>query len=156
MASFEPFVSSDPFNMETFNTKLGGAFGKVDADVKSALLTPVLLYSGQIGTTEVSFTTPIPENAKFISVSTNHILNIFNGIFPIVDVDKEKLGILQTLGSTTYGPDPNILLMYFYNIALTKTGIKLFDCIAFQYNKNNYALSGYTQPKSALVKVYAF
>lgn len=29
MASFEPFISSDPFNMETFNTKLGGAFGKV-------------------------------------------------------------------------------------------------------------------------------
>lgn len=24
MASFEPFVSSDPFNMETFNSKLGG------------------------------------------------------------------------------------------------------------------------------------
>nr|DAZ41674.1 MAG TPA: hypothetical protein [Caudoviricetes sp.] len=23
MASFEPFVSSDPFNMETFNSKLG-------------------------------------------------------------------------------------------------------------------------------------
>lgn len=154
MASFEPFVSSDPFNMETFNTKLGGAFGKVDADVKSALLTPVLLYSGQIGEIEVSFTTSIPENAKFISVSTNNILNIFNGIFPIVD--KEKLGILQILGSATYGPDPNILLMYFYNIALTKTGIRLFDCTAFQYNKNNYALSGYTQPKSALVKVYAF
>lgn len=153
MASFEPFVSSDPFNMETFNTKLGGAFGKVDADVKSALLTPVLLYSGQIGTTEVSFTTPIPENAKFISVSTNHILNIFSGIFPIVD--KEKLGILQTLGSATYGPDPNILLMYFYNIVLTKTGIRLSDCTSFQYNKNNHALSGYTQPKSALVRVYA-
>ena len=38
MASFEPFVSSDPFSMSTFNTKLGGAFGKVDADV-SALQT---------------------------------------------------------------------------------------------------------------------
>ena len=29
MASFEPFVSSDPFSMSTFNSKLGGAFGKV-------------------------------------------------------------------------------------------------------------------------------
>lgn len=38
MASFEPFVSSDPFSMSTFNSKLGGAFGKVDADV-SALQT---------------------------------------------------------------------------------------------------------------------
>ena len=35
MASFEPFVSSDPFSMSTFNSKLGGAFGKVDADVKT-------------------------------------------------------------------------------------------------------------------------
>lgn len=24
MASFEPFVSSDPFSMSTFNSKLGG------------------------------------------------------------------------------------------------------------------------------------
>lgn len=29
MASFEPFVSSDPFNMETFNTKLGGHLKKL-------------------------------------------------------------------------------------------------------------------------------
>ena len=36
MASFEPFVSSDPFSMSTFNSKLGGAFGKVDADVSNA------------------------------------------------------------------------------------------------------------------------
>ena len=35
MTSFEPFVSSDPFSMSTFNTKLGGAFGKVDADVSA-------------------------------------------------------------------------------------------------------------------------
>ena len=35
MASFEPFVSSDPFSMSTFNSKLGGAFGKVDADEKT-------------------------------------------------------------------------------------------------------------------------
>lgn len=35
MASFEPFVSSDPFSMSTFNSKLGGAFEKVDADVKT-------------------------------------------------------------------------------------------------------------------------
>lgn len=40
MASFEPFVNSDPFSMSTFNTKLEGAFGKVDADV-SALQTAV-------------------------------------------------------------------------------------------------------------------
>lgn len=37
MASFEPFVSSDPFSMSTFNTKLGGAFGKVDENVNEAL-----------------------------------------------------------------------------------------------------------------------
>lgn len=36
MASFEPFVSSDPFSMSTFNTKLGGAFGKVDKNVSDA------------------------------------------------------------------------------------------------------------------------
>ena len=29
MASFEPFVSSDPFSMSTFNTKLGGHLGKL-------------------------------------------------------------------------------------------------------------------------------
>ena len=39
MASFEPFVSSDPFSMSTFNTKLGGAFGKVDADVSTTATT---------------------------------------------------------------------------------------------------------------------
>lgn len=44
MASFEPFVSSDPFNMETFNTKLGGAFGKVDAATESAKLTFTTIY----------------------------------------------------------------------------------------------------------------
>lgn len=39
MASFEPFVSSDPFSMSTFNSKLGGAFGKVDADVSATTTT---------------------------------------------------------------------------------------------------------------------
>lgn len=29
MASFEPFVSSDPFSMSTFNSKLGGHLGKL-------------------------------------------------------------------------------------------------------------------------------
>lgn len=29
MASFEPFVSSDPFSMSTFNTKLGGHLEKL-------------------------------------------------------------------------------------------------------------------------------
>lgn len=33
MASFEPFVSSDPFSMSTFNSKLGGAFDAVDKNV---------------------------------------------------------------------------------------------------------------------------
>lgn len=33
MASFTPFVSSDPFSMSTFNTKLGGAFDSVDKNV---------------------------------------------------------------------------------------------------------------------------
>lgn len=28
MASFEPFVSSDPFSMSTFNSKLGGGIWK--------------------------------------------------------------------------------------------------------------------------------
>lgn len=36
MASFEPFVSSDPFSMSTFNSKLGGAFGKVDEAIGAA------------------------------------------------------------------------------------------------------------------------
>lgn len=29
MASFEPFVSSDPFSMSTFNSKLGGHLEKL-------------------------------------------------------------------------------------------------------------------------------
>lgn len=36
MASFEPFVSSDAFSMSTFNSKLGGAFGRVDEAIASA------------------------------------------------------------------------------------------------------------------------
>ncbi len=36
MVSFEPFVSSDSFSMSTFNSKLGGAFGKVDEAIAAA------------------------------------------------------------------------------------------------------------------------
>lgn len=155
MASFEPFVSSDPFNMETFNSKLGGAFEKVDKNVKSALLTPVLLYSGEIGTTEVSFTTPIPENAKFIMISTNNILNNFSGILPIID-ESNNIGFVNCIGGATSGSDPNIWIKYFYLFIVTRTGIKISDSIAIQMNKNSLALSGYSIPMSALVKVYAF
>lgn len=37
MVSFEPFVSSDPFTMNTFNTKLGGAFDAVESVANNAL-----------------------------------------------------------------------------------------------------------------------
>lgn len=49
MASFEPFVSSDPFSMSTFNSKLGGAFGKVDVALE-AMTDPLglLKYAGKI------------------------------------------------------------------------------------------------------------
>ncbi len=44
MASFTPFVGTDQFSMSTFNSKLGGAFGKVDADVNA--LQTALAHSG--------------------------------------------------------------------------------------------------------------
>lgn len=62
MASFEPFVSSDPFSMSTFNSKLGGAFGKVDEGLASASKI-TLVFNGSLsdGTQVI-----IPENTKYL------------------------------------------------------------------------------------------
>ena len=79
MASFEPFVGTDPFDMKTFNSKIGGAFNKVDGDVANATTTAsqaidktlkrtVLLLNKNLSTTPVNFTEQMPENTKFVTV----------------------------------------------------------------------------------------
>ena len=76
MASFEPFVSSDPFSMSTFNSELGGAFGKVDADVSAT--TIIANNALQIAESAQSAATELASKIHFIklgewSLSTDSI-----------------------------------------------------------------------------------
>lgn len=91
MSSFEPFVGSDPFTMDTFNTKLGNSFDKVDASVKdvadaqSTLGTTLgkaivmdELYSPFPLTTQVfKF---VYGNGYFVAVSPGHAIYSTDGL----------------------------------------------------------------------------
>lgn len=70
MASFEPFVSSDPFNMETFNSKIGGAFDKVDgkAGMKMTVLWENPNSTGNFTQGGTVNLTNVPRDAKFIGM----------------------------------------------------------------------------------------
>lgn len=83
MASFEPFVSSDPFSMSMFNSKLGGAFGKVDAALET-MIDPMgpWKYIGKFTKENVNVEKEIytfGPNETFSSV-VNEVLVIINDI----------------------------------------------------------------------------
>lgn len=83
MASFEPFVSSDPFSMSTFNSKLGGAFGKVDAALET-MIDPMgpWKYIGKFTKENVNVEKEIytfGPNETFSSV-VNEVLVVINNI----------------------------------------------------------------------------
>lgn len=83
MASFEPFVSSDPFSMSTFNSKLGGAFGKVDAELET-MVDPMgpWKYIGKFTKENINVEKEIytfGPNETFSSV-VNEVLVVINNI----------------------------------------------------------------------------
>jgi hypothetical protein len=102
MASFEPFVSSDPFNMETFNTKLGGAFGKVDTAIANEVIArqeAITELNKKAGLQHIQTLTST-ETARYVSFTYNIDWSQWAEVYFVV---KPKFSI-----STTYQ-------FYFYN-----------------------------------------
>ena len=118
MASFEPFVSSDPFAMRTFNSKLGGAFGKVDEAINKAGLKLTKVFQGTVatGTTKTPFTINIPSDAKIIlvTIGTTYVDSGCSGPFSntaevVVKSSSENGNIIYDITHTFYVHNDGII-----------------------------------------------